>query len=104
MAKEHKYKFAKKVYAKQGVESAALAAVSMGFFLISSLISFLFRGNAGAFVGAFALMAMLFSIYGFYLGLTGYSKKDGSHLFCTVGSIANGLLMVIWLALFLIGV
>lgn len=104
MAREQKFKFAKKVYAKKGKLSSVLAGVSLVLFFAAGILSFAFRGKAGVYVGGIALMAMLFSVYGFYLGLSGYSEKECSHIFCTVGAIANGILMVVWLALFLIGV
>lgn len=104
MAKRQKYKFAKKEYAKKGVFSSGLAAVSLLLFVASCVLSLGFRGAAGVYVGGIALMAMLFSVYGFYTGLAGFSEKNCSHAFCIVGAIANGILMVIWLALFLVGV
>lgn len=104
MAKRQKYKFTKKEYAKKGIFSSVLAAVSLFLFLTACVLSFGFRGAAGVYVGGIALMAMLFSVYGFYTGLSGFSEKNCSHVFCIAGAIANGILMVIWLALFLIGV
>lgn len=104
MAREQKFKFAKRVYAKKGKLSSVLSGVSLCLFLIGSILSFALRGKAGVYVGGLSLMAILFSAYGFYLGLSGYSEKNCSHVFCTLGSIANGMLMVLWLALFLIGV
>lgn len=104
MAKKQKYKFAKKEYAKKGVSSSVFAGVTLWLFLADCILSFFFRGTAGIFVGAIALMAMLFSVYGFYLGLSGFSEKGTSHAFCVLGAIVNGIMMVVWLALFLIGV
>ena len=104
MAKEHKFKFAKKEYTQKGKISAALAGISLGLFVVACILSFALSGKAGIYVGGIALMAMLFSVYGFYEGLSGYSDKQGSHIFCTAGAIGNGVLMVVWLALFLIGV
>lgn len=99
-----RYKFAKKEYAKKGIVSSILAGVTVIMFLISCFLSFCFRGAAGVFVGGIALMAMLLSVYGFCLGLSGFSEKSCSHVFCVSGAIANGVMMVIWLALFLVGV
>ena len=104
MAKVKRYRFAKKVYAKRGKISTALAVVCLGLLLAASIISFAMRGNAGVFVGGIAFMAMLLSIYGFYLGMRGFSEKDCSNLFCIIGAIANGLLMVSFLGIYLAGV
>ena len=104
MAKRQKYKFAKKEYAQKGILSTILAGVTLVLFVIAAFLSFCFRGAAGVFVGGIALMAMLLSVYGFYMGMSGFSEKKCSHVFCISGAIANGVLMVIWLALFLIGI
>lgn len=104
MARVKRYKFAKKKYAKNGQISTILAAVCLALLLLASIVSFALRGNAGVFVGGIALMAMLLSIYGFYLGLKGFSEKDCSSLFCIIGAIANGLIMVGYLAIFLMGI
>lgn len=104
MARVKRYKFAKKKYAKNGMISTVLAAVCLFLLLLASVVSFSLRGNAGVIVGGIALMAMLLSIYGFYLGLKGFSEKDCSSLFCIIGAIANGLIMVGYLAIYLMGV
>ncbi len=104
MARVKRYKFAKKTYAKNGKISAVLAVVCLALLLLASIVSFALRGNAGVFVGGIALMAMLLSVYGFYLGLKGFSEKNCSNLFCIIGAIANGLIMVGYLAIYLMGV
>ena len=104
MARVKRYKFAKKRYAKNGQISTILAVVCLALLLLASVVSFLLRGNAGVFVGGIALMAMLLSIYGFYLGLKGFSERDCVNTFCIVGAIANGVIMVGYLAIYLIGV
>lgn len=104
MARVKRYKFAKKKYAKNGQISTILAGVCLALLLLASLVSFSLRGNAGVFVGGIAFMAMLLSVYGFYLGLKGFSEKGCSTLFCIVGAIANGLFMVGYLAIFLMGI
>lgn len=104
MTRVKRYKFAKKRYAKNGQVSTILAAACLALLLLASVVSFALRGNAGVFVGGIALMAMLLSIYGFYLGLKGFSEKDCSNVFCIVGAIANGLIMVGFLAIYLMGV
>lgn len=104
MARRQKYKFAKKEYAKKGKLSAGIALASLLLFLASVIISFAFHGMAGVLVGGMILLAMLLSVFGFFLGVRGYSEKGCYHTFCTVGSISNGLLCFLYLALFSIGV
>ena len=55
-------------------------------------------------MGAVALFAMLTAIYGFYLGLKSFRETKVSHGRSVIGSVSCGVLAVLWLSLFLIGV
>lgn len=103
MARRQKYKFAKKEYAKKGKISACIAIASAVLFVLAVLISFGFRGQAGMYIGGLGMMAMLLSIFGFFLGLKGFSEKRCSHVLCTVGMAGNGLIMVVFLLLISLG-
>lgn len=103
MARRQKYKFAKKEYAKNGRVSTWIAVVSAILFVVSVILSFAFRGQAGVYVGGIGLMSMLLALFGFFVGIKGYSEKGCSNIFCTVGAIANGLICIIYLALFSVG-
>lgn len=104
MAKKTRYKFAKKEYAQNGCISAWIAVVSAVSFFISVGLSVGFSGNAGSWIGGFGLLSILLSMFGFLLGAKGYSEKDCSHIFCTVGTIANGMICILYLALYTLGV
>lgn len=104
MARVKRYKFVKKRYSKEGQISTVLAIVCLALLLCSSFASFALRGGAGVFVGGIALMAMLLSVYGFYLGLRGFSEKNCSNVVCIIGSISNGLIIVAFLAIYLMGI
>ncbi len=104
MAKRQKYKFAKKEYAKNGKISTGLAVAAVVLFVFSVILSFAFRGAAGVYVGGIGLLSTLLAVLGFILGVKGYSEKNCSHLFCTIGTIANGLICIFYLAIFSVGV
>jgi len=104
MARRPKYKFAKKEYARNGKISAWISLTSAVLFLVSVMISFAFGGVAGVYVGGIGLASMLLSLFGFFQGIKGYSEKDCSHLFCMVGMIANGMICILYLALYAAGV
>lgn len=102
--KRYKYAFTKKKHSVRGVLSSIFAAVSLGIFCISALCSLAFHGNGGIYLGAMGLAAICISIYGFVLGLKSFSEKNRDQLFCKTGAVANGILMVVWLTLFLTGI
>ena len=103
MARRQKYKFAKKEYAKNGLYSAMIAAGSLVLLLLSVLLSLGFRGQGGVFIGGLGLMSMLLSIYGLILGVKGYSEKKCSHMYCAIGTFANGFICILYLIMVSLG-
>ena len=55
-------------------------------------------------IGALGLMAVLFSVSGFLIGMKSFKEEQVSHRMSVLGSITSGGMLVAWLALFLIGV
>ncbi len=104
MAKKYKYSFTKKTGDRGGRDAAVLAAVSLGLFLILSLVSFGFGGKGSAAVGGIGLFAMLLSLYGCYVGFKSISRQKSPARSTLMGAIAAGVVFILWLALFLVGV
>jgi len=104
MAKKYTYSFAMKRQSEQGITSSILAGISILLFLIAAILSFVFQGEGGLYLGAMGLCAMCISIYGFGIGLKSFSKENRIYTFSKIGAIANGVLMIGWLGLFLTGV
>lgn len=104
MKRRFKYAFTKKAETEGGFASVIFACISLGIFLISACISFVWEGNAGSWLGAFGVMAILFSICGFSAGIKSFQEKDKNYRLSVLGAMANGVFFVGWLALFLIGV
>lgn len=104
MARRYRYAFAKKEEARKGKLSVGLAAASFLLFLAAVGLAFLLKGQLGYIVGGAGLFAMLLSVYGFIMGLLSFSEEERNHRTSIVGSIANGIIMVGWLGLFLMGV
>lgn len=104
MRKKFKYAFARKKQAEGGVVSIIYAGASLFLFLVSSLISFILKGNAGSWIGALGVMAFLFSACGFFGGLKSFQEEERNYRCSAIGSLCNGIFLVGWLALFLNGI
>ena len=104
MAKRYRYAFVKKKEAGKGKLSTGLAAASLLLFGAAVMTAFFLEGKLGFLVGGFGLFAMLLSVYGFIMGLSSFSEEDRNHKTSIIGSIANGIIMVGWLGIFLMGV
>ena len=99
--KKYNYNFVRK-QSEGGKEALYMAGASV--FLLSSVVSFAFRGKGGIFLGAAGLFSFLLSGYGFYVGMKSFQEEQVSHRMSVLGSITCGGMLVAWLALFLIGV
>lgn len=104
MARRYRYAFAKKKEAGKGKLSTALAAASFLLFVAAVLLTLFLNKGYGFIVGSVCLFAMLLSAYGFIMGLLSFSEENRKHRTSLIGSIANGVIMVMWLGLFLMGI
>ena len=104
MARRYRYAFAKKKEAQKAKLSTGLAAASLILFITAVLLAFFMNGEFGYIVGGVSLCAMLLSIYGFAMGLKSFSEENRTHRTSMIGSIANGIIMIGWLGIFLLGI
>ena len=104
MARRYRYAFAKKKEAQKGKLSTGLAIASLILFAAAVLLDFFLKGNLGYIGGGISLFAMLLSIYGVAMGLLSFSEENRTHRTSMVGSIANGIIMIGWLGIFLMGI
>lgn len=102
--KKFKYSFTKKEDAEGGKSSVIFAGFSLVMFLVAVLISFFMEGKAGSWVGALGIMAILFSIAGFFIGIRSFHEPQKNYRFSVLGAMVNGFFCVGWLALLLSGV
>lgn len=105
MADKRRYRFTEKVQSKDGIFSLRMAILSFFLLVADVIFSFAMGGKAGYLAGVIGLVAFLFAIYGFYTGMKSFSEnKKASPLFPVIGSISSGVLVVVWLTLFLGGI
>ena len=104
MAKRFKYTSRIKPEAKGGMAAILMAAISAMLLLVAVIVAFAFGGQAGIYLGAIGLTGLLLAVVGFFIGLKSFSEKDKNHRLSTIASMANGIIAVIWLALYLVGV
>ncbi|MCR5294832.1 MAG: hypothetical protein K6E30_06615 [Lachnospiraceae bacterium] len=103
MANEKRYHFLKNTSPREGKVAAVFAGVSAAFFILAGLIAFVTEANAALPAGALAIPGICFSIYGFRVGFKALSGKSGSSAVIIMGTIASGIMMVVWSVLILVG-
>ena len=102
MAKRYRYAFVKKQEARKGKLSTGLAVASLVLFLAAVMLACVFNGEMGYIVGGISLFAMLLSVYGI-MGLLSFSETGRNHRTSMIGSILNGMIMIGWLGMYLLG-
>ena len=55
-------------------------------------------------MGGMCVCGTLLSVYGFIQGLKGMSHEKRSHTYSKIGAVANGIIMIGWLGIYLMGV
>lgn len=103
MADKRRYRFTEKKKSSGGIFSTRLAIVSLVLFFVDLFISFSQGGKAGSIAGVIGLVAFLFSIYGFRVGMKSFGEEGTSPVYSIVGSILSGIILVGWVALILTG-
>ena len=103
MRRKFKYTFTRKEETEGGFSSLIFAGCSLLLFLVSACLSFFWERKAESWIGALGLMAVLFSVSGFVIGMKSFKEKGKNYRFSVMGAMANGVISVGWLALILIG-
>ena len=84
--------------------SLALSVGSLAVLRVTVLISFIVQAQGGIALGCSGLIAMLFSFYAFYLGMRALSQKTESIPKATLSALASGIMSILWVVLFLLGI
>lgn len=103
MARRYRYSFIKKKEAPGGKRSVGLAVCSFLLFFAAAGCSFFSENRLEALTGGICLFAAMLAVYGFITGLASFSGEQYHHRTSITGSIANGIIMLVWLGFFLMG-
>lgn len=97
------YKFTDKKHTRQGMASTALGMAALLLMIVSIFMAYQRSGNAGSFAGLWGLFSMLGSGAGFVLGVRGFQEEDVYYLFSQIGVTLNGVIFVLWILIFTMG-
>ena len=97
------YKFTNKKHPAKAISSTILGGVSLFGILAAIYLSFLQRGDTKPGYGLTGLLAVIFSVTGVVLGVLSFRERDSFRVLSWVGSILNGMILVIVALLFIVG-
>lgn len=86
-----------------GIASFALALVSLVSFASACIISGQNGGNAGIGIGLIGILCFFVSITGFIMAWISLHQDDIRPLFPTIGSLVNGMLVIGYMLLYILG-
>ncbi|WP_099470040.1 DUF6142 family protein [Konateibacter massiliensis] len=101
--KQKDIKFSDKRHAVSGITSTVLGVISLGLMIALFIISYLQKGNAGIYTGSIGLSALIIAIVGLVKGLKSFGEKERYYLFSKIGSITNAIILIFWIAIYVIG-
>ena len=104
MAKRQKYIGIKRNDTQAGKTALILSVISAAAFVVGMSISFMSDDGTGHLVGALGLGGFLIALYGCIYAIKNLSKKNQSHGFMYGGAITNGIMLLIWSAICLVGI
>lgn len=87
-----------------GVFSAIIGILVVIGFLTLSIMSGLLRGEGGFLFGVLGLGFFALSILGFLLSYKALKQKDIFYRFPIMGVVFNGIMMIVYLTLYLMGI
>ena len=102
-ARSNKYKFSIKTHPIKGIISLVLGIISFAMLLISFYVSWQNRGNLGIAIGLFGILAFIIAISGLFMAVTTLKRKDIHLLFPVISLVLNGILTIVYLAIYVMG-
>ena len=101
--RSNKYKFSIKTHPVEGFISFGLGLAALFVLIISCYMAWQSRGNVGEVVGLVNIFAFFTAIAGVVFAFLALRKKDIHALFPTLGFGISGLLIIVYLVIYITG-
>ena len=102
-ARSDKYKFSIKTHPMDGIISFTMGIVSFIILVLSCYFSWKNRGEVGISIGIIGMLAFFISIVGVVFSFNALQKRDVHLHFPVIGGIVNGVLTILYLAIYAMG-
>lgn len=103
IGKRRKIQFTDKKHPVMGIFSLLIAVASLALMLVLFIFSGMEGGKGGIIYGYLGIVNFILSVIGFVLALRCFRKEDIYMTTPTVGSILNGIIIIIYLILYFMG-
>lgn len=102
--KKTKLKFQGRKHSKKGICSMLISLLVLAGFITISLVSGLAKGEGGIVLGYAGIGCLAAAVFGFVLGIKSFREPDILYFQPVFGSVVNGIMMVVLVALYLTGI
>lgn len=92
-----------KKHPKIGIVSFVLSIISFTLFAAACVTSGKAGGNSGLVIGVVGMISLFISVTGFIMAWFGLHKENIRPLFPAIGSVVNGLLVILYMILYILG-
>ncbi|HHV10504.1 MAG TPA: hypothetical protein GXX75_09540 [Clostridiales bacterium] len=96
--------FSGRRHTKTGIASTAIGGFVILGFLALSISSSTVRGNGGMLLGVLGILLFGLSVFGFYLSYKAFKKKDIFYRYPVIGASLNGVMAILFLVLYILGI
>jgi FtsH-binding integral membrane protein len=101
--RKKKYKFTDKTHSRQGVLSSVLGLLSLLLLVFVSAAAYQKSGQAGKEIALLGFLALLLACVGLYQGVRSLKEEDSYPLFPWLGSGLNGILLIAFVLIYILG-
>lgn len=97
------YNFSEKTHSKTGKIAVCLAAASFLVLMVCVIQAIRLKGQVSEVYGFACLIAFIFNVIGMIMSISSYKEEESLRLFMHLGVATNGVLLVLYLAMFING-
>lgn len=83
--------------------SAVIGILVVLGFIAVSIVSGVFGGQGGLYIGIVGILLFVMAVIGFTLSYKAVKQRDIYYRFPMIGSITNGLMLIILLIIYIMG-
>jgi uncharacterized membrane protein len=101
--KKQRYKFTDKKHSRQGILSSVLGTLALLLLSGVAITAYLQSGQAGKEIALLGFLALLLACVGLYHGVRSLKEEDSYPLFPWIGSGLNGILLIAFVLIYVLG-
>lgn len=96
--------FSGRRHPKTGISSTIIGLLVVLGFLALSMVSGFAKGSGGFYLGIIGIFLFFLSVSGFLISYKAFKKKDIFYHFPIAGAVLNGIMIILLLIIYLLGV